>query len=144
MNRIIDLHSHLGVVPSPQLDGAADGNSLKGLVLPFLRSIDGLNTHDEGFRLAVAGGTTTSLILVGSANAMGISIQFLTHSNIEDVPLGGQSFVIKNRPTKERSSYSLLLEPPYGLNGSEVNHSLPPRWRHMKSFKVLVLIEHGD
>lgn len=46
--------------------------------------------------------------------------------------LGGQAFVIKVRPTKERSSSSLLLEPPFGLNGSDVDYGLPPRWRHMK------------
>lgn len=66
------MHSHLGVEPSPGLQGASDGNSYKGLVLPWLRALDGLNTHDDGFALAVAGGLTTSLILPGSANAMGM------------------------------------------------------------------------
>ncbi|KAJ7178858.1 hypothetical protein C8R43DRAFT_871685 [Mycena crocata] len=113
---IVDMHSHLAVGASPALDGAADGNSLKGLVLPWLRSLDGLNTHDDGFKLAIAGGVSTSLILPGSADAM-----------------GGQGFVIKLRPTEERSSSSLLLEPPFGLNGSAVDYDLPPRWRHMKS-----------
>ncbi|KAJ7454819.1 hypothetical protein FB451DRAFT_1517602, partial [Mycena latifolia] len=112
---IVDMHSHLAVGPSPELNGASDGNSLKGLVLPWLRSLDAMNTHDEGFKLAVAGGVTTSLILPGSADAM-----------------GGQGFVIKLRPTEERSSSSLLLEPPYGINGSDVDYDLPPRWRHMK------------
>ncbi|KAJ7220031.1 hypothetical protein GGX14DRAFT_585165, partial [Mycena pura] len=112
---IVDMHSHLGVESSPGLNGAGDGNSFKGLVLPYLRALDGINTHDDGYRLAIAGGLTTSLILPGSANA-----------------IGGQAFVIKHRPTTERSSSSLLLEPPYGLNGSEVDCSIPPRWRHMK------------
>ncbi|KAJ7510331.1 hypothetical protein B0H11DRAFT_1958549 [Mycena galericulata] len=112
---IIDMHSHLAVDSAPALQGATDGNSFKGLVLPWLRSLDGLNTHDEGFKLAAAGGITTSLILPGSADAM-----------------GGQAFVIKVRPTEERSSSSLLLEPPFGLNGSAVDFDVPPRWRHMK------------
>ncbi|KII92273.1 hypothetical protein PLICRDRAFT_172382 [Plicaturopsis crispa FD-325 SS-3] len=112
---IVDLHSHMGVAASPALDGANDGNSLKGLTLPWLRSVDGLNTHDDSFRLAVAGGVTTSLILPGSADA-----------------IGGQAFVIKTRPTKEKSTSSMLLEPPFGLNGSDFDRSLPPRWRHMK------------
>ncbi|KAJ6500083.1 hypothetical protein C8R47DRAFT_1110364 [Mycena vitilis] len=112
---IIDMHSHLAVGSSPSLDGSSDGNSLKGLVLPWLRALDAMNTHDDGFALAVAGGLTTSLILPGSADAM-----------------GGQGFVIKLRPTMERSSSAMLLEPPYGLNGSDVDHSIPPRWRHMK------------
>ncbi|KAI0949512.1 hypothetical protein AcW1_009102 [Taiwanofungus camphoratus] len=112
---IIDVHSHLGVEPSPELQGASDGNSFKGLILPWLRSLDGLNTHDEGYALVAAGGVTTALILPGSANA-----------------IGGQAFVIKLRPTEERSPSSMLLEPPFGYNGSEIDPSLPPRWRHMK------------
>ncbi|KDQ57533.1 hypothetical protein JAAARDRAFT_267221 [Jaapia argillacea MUCL 33604] len=112
---VVDLHSHIGVGPSPALSGASDGNSIKGPVLAWLRSIDGLNTRDESYRLAVAGGVTTSLILPGSANA-----------------IGGQAFVIKLRPSSDRSPSGLLLEPPYGLNGSEVDLNLPPRWRHMK------------
>jgi hypothetical protein len=40
--------------------------------------------------------------------------------------------VIKLRSTTERSSSALLLEPPFSLNGSDVDYDLPPRWRHMK------------
>ena len=61
----------MGVQSSLELNGASDGNSLKGPILPWLRSIDGLNTHDDAIGLAVAGGLTTSLILPGSANAIG-------------------------------------------------------------------------
>lgn len=87
---IIDVHSHLAVVGSPELQGNSDGNSLHGPILPWLRSLDGLNTHDDGtgpltfclpdahfahvklgFAHSVAGGLTTALILPGSANAIG-------------------------------------------------------------------------
>lgn len=68
------MHSHLAVESSPQLQGSNDGNSLKGLVLPFLRALDSMNTHDDGFSLAIAGGVTTSLILPGSADAMGMLV----------------------------------------------------------------------
>ncbi|KAI0769727.1 hypothetical protein BD413DRAFT_613748 [Trametes elegans] len=112
---VIDVHSHLGVEPSPALNGAVDGNSEKGPIVPWLRALDGLNTHDESFLHAIAGGVTTSLVLPGSLNA-----------------IGGQGFVVKLRPTEERSPTSLLLEPSFGLNGSEVDPSAPPRWRHMK------------
>ena len=70
-DRIVDVHSHIGVGSSPALEGASDGNSLKGTIEAWLRALDGLNTHDESYRLAVAGGVTTSLILPGSANAIG-------------------------------------------------------------------------
>jgi hypothetical protein len=35
------------------------------------RALDGLNTHDDSYALSIAGGVTTSLILPGSANAIG-------------------------------------------------------------------------
>lgn len=53
------------------LQGASDGNSHKGPILPWLRSIDGLNTHDAAYELAIAGGVTTAQILPGSANNIG-------------------------------------------------------------------------
>ncbi|KAJ8582701.1 composite domain of metallo-dependent hydrolase [Rhizopogon salebrosus TDB-379] len=112
---IVDLHSHLGVDSAPALNGASDTNSLHGPVLPWLRSLDGLNTHDDAYRLSISGGVTTANVLPGSANA-----------------IGGQAFVIKLRPTTERSPSSMLLEPPYTINGTHVDPTLPPRWRQMK------------
>ncbi|KAH9040638.1 carbohydrate esterase family 9 protein [Lactarius pseudohatsudake] len=85
---IVDAHSHLGVLAAPSLSGANDGNSHNGPILPWLRSLDGLNTHDESYPLSIAGGVTTALILPGSANA-----------------IGGQAFTIKLRKTAERSPY---------------------------------------
>ena len=69
---IVDLHSHLGVDSSPHLQGSDDTNSFKGLVLPWLRSLDGLNTHDDAYQLSISGGVTTANILPGSADAIGI------------------------------------------------------------------------
>ncbi|KAF8973201.1 carbohydrate esterase family 9 protein [Flammula alnicola] len=112
---IVDTHSHLGDASSPALDGAEDDNSLKATIQPWLRSLDGLNTHDDAYQLSIAGGVTTSLVLPGSANA-----------------IGGQAFVIKLRETAEKSPSSMLLEPPYHINESFPNPNLPPRWRHMK------------
>ncbi|KAF9225904.1 carbohydrate esterase family 9 protein [Gyrodon lividus] len=112
---IVDVHSHIAVEPSPSLKGANDGNSLKGLTLPWLRSLDGLNTHDASYAHSIAGGVTTSLILPGSADA-----------------IGGQAFAIKLRSTTERSPSSMLVDPPYSLNGTQVDPDTPPRWRHMK------------
>ena len=65
------MHSHIAVLSSPELNGAIDVNSYKGPTQPWLRSLDGLNTHDASYELAIAGGVTTSLILPGSADAMG-------------------------------------------------------------------------
>ena len=88
--RIVDLHSHLGEHPSPALKGADDGDSAKGPIVPWLRIVDSLNTHDlgdyllemfgkaqlttvsiTGYESAISGGVTTSLVLPGSLNAIG-------------------------------------------------------------------------
>ena len=110
---IIDVHSHLGVDSAPELEGSDDTNSLKGLAMPWLRSLDGLNTHDEAYRLSISGGVTTANVLPGSADA-----------------IGGQAFTIKLRETSEKTTTSLLLEPPFGINGTETLER--PRWRQMK------------
>ncbi|KAJ6577402.1 carbohydrate esterase family 9 protein [Mycena capillaripes] len=112
---IVDIHSHLGDASSPELEGAVDDNSPKGTIQPWLRSLDGLNTHDDSYPLSIAGGVTTALILPGSGNA-----------------IGGQAFAIKLRKTQERSSTSMVLEAPYQINSSFPDPALPPRWRHMK------------
>ncbi|KAJ3809316.1 carbohydrate esterase family 9 protein [Lentinula aff. lateritia] len=112
---IVDIHSHLGDYSSPKLRGSDDTNSRRGLVQPWLRSLDSLNTHDDAYHLSIAGGVTTSVILPGSANA-----------------IGGQAFVIKLRPTEERSPSSMLLEPPFTFNGSGIEEVQPPRWRQLK------------
>ena len=53
------------------IQGAYDANSYKAPILPWLRSIDGLNTHDAAYELAIAGGVTSALILPGSATNIG-------------------------------------------------------------------------
>jgi imidazolonepropionase-like amidohydrolase len=112
---VVDMHSHLGVYSAPALSGASDGNSRHGPILPWMRSLDGLNTHDDAYRLSVSGGTTTALVLPGSANS-----------------IGGQAFPIKLRPTAARSASAMLLEPPHTINGTALPAGHPPRWRHMK------------
>ena len=72
MISIVDMHSHLGVDSVPELDGSDDTNSVKGIAQPWLRSLDGLNSHDEAYRLSISGGVTTANVLPGSANAIGL------------------------------------------------------------------------
>ncbi|KAI0670026.1 carbohydrate esterase family 9 protein [Trametes maxima] len=112
---IVDLHSHIGVGSSPELDGADDTNSFKGPVQPWLRALDGLNTHDDSYTTSIAGGVTTSLVLPGSANA-----------------IGGQGVVIKLRRPTDRSPTGMLLESPYETNKSVYDPSVSLRYRQMK------------
>lgn len=111
---LVDLHTHMGVSSLPAMAGALDLNSPRGPVLPWLRSIDGLNTHDESMQLAIAGGVTTVQVLPGSSNA-----------------IGGQSFFMKLRKTSERSPTSMLVDPPASLTGED-ELVAGVRWRHMK------------
>ncbi|KAF7778394.1 hypothetical protein Agabi119p4_2739 [Agaricus bisporus var. burnettii] len=111
---LVDLHSHIAVDSAPHLNGAADTNSRKAPILPWIRSIDGMNTHDQAFELTVSGGVSTAQILPGSAGN-----------------IGGQAFVIKLRPTDEKSTISKVVEPPETLikSSDNVTHV---HWRHMK------------
>ncbi|KAG6911242.1 hypothetical protein DXG01_003109 [Tephrocybe rancida] len=111
---LVDLHSHLGVLSAPVLAGANDLNSIHGPILPWLRSIDGFNTHDESFELSIAGGVTSAQVLPGSGNA-----------------IGGQAFMIKLRKTKEGSPTSMVIEAPHTLNGTRSQNS-NLHWRHLK------------
>jgi hypothetical protein len=90
-------------------------NSRNGPILPWLRSLDGFNTHDDAFQLSISGGVTSAQVLPGSGNA-----------------IGGQAFFMKLRKTLERSPSSMVIEPPHVFDGSELNPGSPPRWRHMK------------
>ena len=65
------MHSHASIFSLPVLDGADDSNSQKSPILPFLRALDGMNTHDESFLHSIAGGVTTGLVIPGSGNAIG-------------------------------------------------------------------------
>jgi len=67
----------MGDASAPILRGSMDVDSVKGPILPWLRSLDALNTHDESYRHAAAGGVTTTLILPGSDNAIGAC--YITH-----------------------------------------------------------------
>lgn len=71
---LVDIHSHIGDISLPNLKGSDDATSLHGIVQPWLRTLDGLNTHDETYPLVLAGGVTTSLILPGSVDAIGVHL----------------------------------------------------------------------
>lgn len=70
---IVDIHSHIADAPIPLMKGAMDAASLESITAPWLRSLDGLNTHDESYPLSIAGGVTTALVLPGSEAAIGKS-----------------------------------------------------------------------
>jgi imidazolonepropionase-like amidohydrolase len=69
---IIDIHSHLGDYPSPQVDALSDGNEATGPVRPEVWAEHSITVQDPGFSRALANGGVTALqILPGSANLFG-------------------------------------------------------------------------
>ena len=78
---IIDIHSHLGVYPSPAVDALSDGNELTNPNTAQVRAENSVWPQDQGFNTARMGGVTTLEILPGSGNLF-----------------GGRSVVLKNVP----------------------------------------------
>jgi imidazolonepropionase-like amidohydrolase len=78
---LIDVHSHLGVYPSPGVSGNDDGNEATAPVTANVWAEHSVWPQDPGFDTALAGGVTTLQILPGSANL-----------------IGGRSVVLKNVP----------------------------------------------
>lgn len=104
---IVDMHSHAGVNPLPELRGNEDTNELSADITPYVRSIDGIDPLDHQIQVIKSGGVTTSLVLPGSGNN-----------------IGGEAYVIKHAVGKpdgrlEISAEDLLADP-------ERN------WRYMK------------
>ena len=68
---IIDVHSHLGVYPSPGANAHNDGNEMTAPVTSQVWAEHGVWPQDPGFGAALAGGVTSMMILPGSANLIG-------------------------------------------------------------------------
>jgi len=95
---IIDVHSHLGDYPSPQVSSLSDGNEATSPVRPEVWAEHSVWPQDPGFSRALAnGGVTTLQILPGSANLF-----------------GGRSVVIKNVPARTVQGMK-FPGAPYGL-----------------------------
>jgi imidazolonepropionase-like amidohydrolase len=94
---LIDVHSHLGVYPSPAVDATANGNEMTNPNTAQVRSENSVWPEDPGFNTARAGGVTTLAILPGSGNL-----------------IGGRTVVLKNVPA---TTVQAMKFPgaPYGL-----------------------------
>lgn len=94
---IIDIHSHLGVYPSPGVQGMSDGNEATSPNTAQVWSEHSLWPQDPGFNTARAGGVTTLQILPGSANLF-----------------GGRSVTVRNVPSVTMQGMK-MPGAPYGL-----------------------------
>ena len=68
---LIDVHSHLGVYPSPGVSAHSDGNEMTAPVTPNVWAEHSVWPQDPGFAAALAGGITSLQVLPGSANLIG-------------------------------------------------------------------------
>jgi imidazolonepropionase-like amidohydrolase len=68
---LIDVHSHLGVYPTPGVNAHGDGNEATDPVTANVWSEHGVWPQDPGFQTALEGGITSLQILPGSANLIG-------------------------------------------------------------------------
>jgi imidazolonepropionase-like amidohydrolase len=94
---IIDVHSHLGVYPTPSVDAHADGNEWTAPNTAEVWAEHSVWPQDPGFVSALAGGVTSLQVLPGSANL-----------------IGGRSVTLKNVPG--RSAQEMKFPgAPYGL-----------------------------
>jgi imidazolonepropionase-like amidohydrolase len=68
---LIDTHSHMGVYPTPETNGGADGNEVGAPRTPEVESEHGFWPQDASLPQALAHGVTTIQVLPGSANLIG-------------------------------------------------------------------------
>lgn len=94
---IIDVHSHLGVYPSPSVLAHSDGNEISSPNTAEVWAEHSVWPQDPGFVTALAGGITSLQILPGSANLF-----------------GGRSVTLKNVPGRTVQSMK-FPGAPYGL-----------------------------
>lgn len=94
---IIDVHSHLGVYPSPSVESHSDGNEMTAPNTAEVWAEHSIWPQDPGFQAARAGGITTLQILPGSANLF-----------------GGRGVTLRNVPSATMQGMK-FIDAPYGL-----------------------------
>lgn len=87
---IIDVHSHLGVYPSPSVSAHADGNEMTNPVTAEVWAEHSVWPQDPGFHRALAGGVTSLQILPGSGNLIGG--RGVTLKNVSSRTMQGMKF----------------------------------------------------
>jgi imidazolonepropionase-like amidohydrolase len=94
---LIDVHSHLGVYPSPSVAITGNGNEMTNPNTSQVMAEHSVWPQDPGFNTARAGGVTTLEILPGSGNL-----------------IGGRGVVLKNVPATTVQAMK-FPDAPYGL-----------------------------
>ncbi|PCI54283.1 MAG: amidohydrolase [Alphaproteobacteria bacterium] len=95
---LIDVHSHLGSYPTPDVASLKDTNETYTYNTAGVRMEDSAITQDAGFHLALAGGVTTLQILPGSHNVfggLGVVIKNISARTIQEMKFPGAPYSLK-------------------------------------------------
>ncbi|MDH3621041.1 MAG: amidohydrolase [Gammaproteobacteria bacterium] len=95
---VIDVHSHLGVYPSPGTQSHSDGNESTAPVTAQVWAEHSVWPNDPGFTTALAGGVTAMQILPGSANLFGgrgVTLKNVPGRNVMDMKFPGAPHGLK-------------------------------------------------
>ena len=95
---IIDIHSHLGVYPSPGFASTADGNEATSPNTAGVWAEHSVWPQDPGFTRALAGGVTSMMILPGSANLFGgrtVTVKNVPGRTVQEMKFPGAPYGVK-------------------------------------------------
>jgi len=95
---IIDVHSHLGVYPSPAVESHSDGNEATSPNTSRVWAEHSVWPQDPGFQAARAGGITTLQILPGSANLFGgrgVTLKNVPGTTVQDMKFPDAPYGLK-------------------------------------------------
>jgi imidazolonepropionase-like amidohydrolase len=95
---IIDVHSHLGVYPSPGANAHSDGNEATSPVTAEVWAEHSVWPQDPGFDAALAGGVTTLHVLPGSANLFGgrgVTLRNISARTVQEMKFPDAPYTLK-------------------------------------------------
>lgn len=94
---LIDSHSHIGVSATPEVPAHYDNNDA-GLITPNLWMDHGVWPQGPGFGRALAGGTTTALLLPGSGDLIegrGVTMKMVPSRTPQDMKFPDAPYSLK-------------------------------------------------
>ncbi|PJJ96753.1 amidohydrolase [Lysobacteraceae bacterium NML91-0213] len=95
---LIDVHSHLGVYPSPGVRAHSDGNEMTNPNTAAVWAEHSVWPQDPGFAAALAGGVTALQILPGSANLFGgrgVTLKNVAATTVQEMKFPGAPHGLK-------------------------------------------------
>ena len=95
---IIDIHSHMGVYPAPNLRSSSDGNESTSPVTAHVWAEHSVWTQDPQMPLALKGGITTFHVLPGSANLIGgrgVTLKNVWSRTVQGMKFPGAPYTLK-------------------------------------------------